>query len=120
MRVKAKTVAPRLALIGDAAHGIHPLSGHGINLGFQDAAALADILLGLPAFRDCGDLAVLKRYRRARVEEVAVLQGVTHALHQLFGVKSAPLAWLRNAGMSMTGNLPFVRGAMTRYAAGLI
>ncbi|MDB5799629.1 MAG: ubiquinone biosynthesis protein UbiH [Rhodocyclales bacterium] len=119
MRVK-ETVASRLALIGDAAHGIHPLSGHGINLGFQDAAVLADTLLNLPAFRDCGELAVLERYRRARAEEVAMLQGVTHGLHQLFGAKSVPLAWLRNAGMSVTGNLPFVRGVMTRYAAGLI
>jgi 2-octaprenylphenol hydroxylase len=119
MRVN-ETVGSRLALIGDAAHGIHPLSGHGINLGFQDAATLADILLGLPTFRDCGDLTVLKRYRRARAEEVAMLQGVTHGLHQLFGAKSAPLAWMRNAGLNMTGNLPFVRGVMTRYAAGLI
>ncbi|MEC5385640.1 UbiH/UbiF family hydroxylase [Uliginosibacterium sp. H3] len=119
MRVK-ETVMSRLALIGDAAHAIHPLSGHGINLGFQDAAALADVLLALPSFRDCGDAAVLKKYRRARAEEVALLQGVTHGLHELFAVQAAPLAWLRNAGMSMTGKMPFVRGVMTRYAAGLI
>jgi 2-octaprenylphenol hydroxylase len=119
MRVK-ETIASRLALIGDAAHAIHPLSGHGINLGFQDAAALADVLLALPDFRDCGDVSVLQRYRRTRAEEVVMLQGVTHGLHQLFGAKSPPLAWLRNAGMNVTGKLPFVRGAMTRYAAGLI
>ena len=119
MRVK-ETVRSRLALIGDAAHAIHPLSGHGINLGFQDAAALADVLLALPSFRDCGDVAVLQKYRRARAEEVALLQGVTHGLHELFDVKSAPLAWLRNTGMSITGKMPFVRGVMTRYAAGLI
>jgi ubiquinone biosynthesis UbiH/UbiF/VisC/COQ6 family hydroxylase len=119
MQVK-ETVARRLALIGDAAHAIHPLSGHGINLGFQDAAALADVLLNLPVFRDCGELAVLQRYRRARAEEVAVLQGVTHGLHRLFGTRSAPLAWVRNGGMSIAGSLPFVRGVMTRYAAGLI
>ncbi|MDB5813362.1 MAG: Ubiquinone biosynthesis hydroxylase, UbiH/UbiF/VisC/COQ6 family [Rhodocyclales bacterium] len=119
MRVR-EVVAPRLALIGDAAHAIHPLSGHGINLGFQDAAVLADILLALPTFRDCGDVSVVRRYRRARAEEVAMLQGVTHGLHHLFGTKSAPLAWIRNTGMNLTGNLPFVRGAMTRYAAGLI
>jgi ubiquinone biosynthesis UbiH/UbiF/VisC/COQ6 family hydroxylase len=119
MRVK-DPVARRLALIGDAAHAIHPLSGHGINLGFQDAAALADVLLELPGFRDCGDLAVLQRYRRARAEEVALLQSVTHGLHELFGTNSAPVAWLRNAGLSITGNLPFVRGVMARYAAGLV
>ncbi|MFT3734632.1 MAG: UbiH/UbiF family hydroxylase [Rhodocyclaceae bacterium] len=119
MRVP-EVVAPRVALIGDAAHAIHPLSGHGINLGFQDAQVLAARLLALPAFRDCGELSVLRQYERARVEEVAMLQGVTHGLHQLFGSQSAPLAWLRNAGMSLTGRLPFVRAAMTRYAAGLL
>ncbi|GAB4060289.1 UbiH/UbiF family hydroxylase [Uliginosibacterium sediminicola] len=119
MRVK-DVVGPRYALIGDAAHALHPLSGHGINLGFQDARELADVLLALPDFRDCGELAVLRRYQRARVEEVALLQGVTHGLHALFAAQSAPLAWLRNRGMSLTGKLPFVSAAMTRYAAGLI
>lgn len=119
MRVK-ESVAPRVALIGDAAHTIHPLSGHGINLGFQDAAVLADVLLKLPPFRDCGDIAVLSRYRRARIEEVKLLQGVTHGLHALFAMKSAPVAWLRNVGLDLTGRMPLVRGVMTRYAAGLI
>ncbi|MCX9155858.1 UbiH/UbiF family hydroxylase [Niveibacterium sp. 24ML] len=115
-----QVVAPRVALIGDAAHAIHPLSGHGINLGFQDARVLAEQLCELPAHRDCGDLAVLRRYARARNEEVRLMQGVTHALNRLFRPRNPILAALRNQGMHLTNRLPVVRSAMVRYAAGLI
>ena len=115
-----QVVAPRLALIGDAAHAIHPLSGHGINLGFQDARVLASVLADLPTHRDCGDLAVLRRYARARNEEVRLMQGVTHALNRLFRPRNPILAALRNSGMQLTNHLPVVRSAMVRYAAGLI
>lgn len=115
-----EVVRPRVALIGDAAHAIHPLSGHGINLGFQDARALARELLDLPGFRDCGDLAVLKRYARARAEETTLVRGVTDGLHRLFKPAAAPLAWVRNAGMNLTGHVPALRSALARYAAGLL
>ncbi len=119
MRVP-RVVAPRIALIGDAAHAIHPLSGHGINLGFQDARVLADLLNGLPAHRDCGELSTLRRYARARNEEVRLMQGVTHALNRLFRPRNPLLAALRNGGMQVTNRLPVVRSALVRYAAGLI
>ncbi|QSI77747.1 UbiH/UbiF family hydroxylase [Niveibacterium microcysteis] len=115
-----RVVAPRVALIGDAAHAIHPLSGHGINLGFQDARVLADLLNGLPAHRDCGELTTLRRYARARNEEVRLMQGVTHALNRLFRPRNPLLAALRNGGMQVTNRLPVVRSALVRYAAGLI
>ncbi|WP_374510530.1 UbiH/UbiF family hydroxylase [Niveibacterium sp.] len=115
-----QVVAPRVALIGDAAHAIHPLSGHGINLGFQDARVLADLLNGLPAHRDCGELSTLRRYARARNEEVRLMQGVTHALNRLFRPRNPLLAALRNRGMQLTNQLPVVRSALVRYAAGLI
>ena len=111
-----RTVQPRLALIGDAAHAIHPLSGHGINLGFQDAAALAGILRDKPAHVDCGDLMLLRRYERARIEEVVALQGVTDGLHRLFGSAARPLAALRNLGMNLTNQLPVVKDVLVRYA----
>jgi len=111
-------VAPRLALIGDAAHAIHPLAGHGINLGFHDAKTLADILLNLPTFQDCGDLRTLRRYERSRAEEVALLQWATHGLQRLFKPQNAPLSALRNFGLNLTNQLPVVRNTLVRYALG--
>lgn len=110
------SVAPRLALIGDAAHAIHPLSGHGINLGFGDAAVLADLLNSKPEHVDCGDLSLLRRYERARKEEVVALQTVTDGLQRLFAPQFAPLELLRNAGLNLTNRLPVVKDALIRYA----
>ncbi|MEW5889325.1 MAG: UbiH/UbiF family hydroxylase [Pseudomonadota bacterium] len=117
MRV-SQVVAPRLALIGDAAHAIHPLSGHGINLGFADARALAQELDALPAHRDPGELPVLRRYARARAEEVTLLQWTTHGLQRLFRPREPALSWLRNAGLNLTNRLPVVREILVRYALG--
>ena len=61
-----RMIAPRLALLGDAAHGIHPLSGHGINLGYQDAKALAALLAASPDWQDIGSERLLRRYQRER------------------------------------------------------
>lgn len=115
----ATTVAPRAALIGDAAHAVHPLSGHGINLGFQDAAVLAEVLLA-EVGADCGALALLRRYARRRKEEVLLVQSVTHSLHGMFRRRGMAMGWARNVGMTMTGKLPFLRAGLARYAAGLI
>lgn len=111
-----RTVQPRLALIGDAAHAIHPLSGHGINLGFQDAAVLADVLRQQPGHVDCGELALLRRYERARLEDVVALQGVTDGLQRLFATMAPPVSLLRNAGMNLTNRLPVIKDALVRYA----
>lgn len=111
-----RSVAPRLALIGDAAHAIHPLSGHGINLGFQDAQALADVLTARPAHVDCGDLALLRRYERSRKEEVVTLQTVTDGLQRLFRPEATWLRPLRNAGLNLTNTLPVVKDTLVRYA----
>ena len=111
-----RSVAPRLALIGDAAHTIHPLSGHGINLGFQDARVLASVLCDKPAHVDCGDLALLRGYERARKEEIVTLQTVTDSLHDLFGPTSGHLAKLRNIGLNLTNTLPVVKNLLVRYA----
>ncbi len=109
-------VAPRLALIGDAAHAIHPLSGHGINLGFQDAQMLATVLAGKPGHVDCGDLALLRRYERARKEEVVALQTVTDSLQRLFRPEAGWLRPLRNFGLNLTNTLPVVKDTLVRYA----
>jgi ubiquinone biosynthesis UbiH/UbiF/VisC/COQ6 family hydroxylase len=115
MRV-AETVRERVALIGDAAHAIHPLSGHGINLGFADAAALAARIESLPAWRDPGELAVLRAYARERAEEPRLLQGVTDALDRLFKARHPLLRVVRNRGLNLTDRLPVLRSALVRYA----
>lgn len=113
-----RMVAPRLALIGDAAHAIHPLSGHGINLGFQDARVLADTLTTRPEHVDCGDRGWLRRYERARKEEVVALQLATDGLQRLFSPSDRPLSLLRNAGLNLTHRLPVIKEALVRYAMG--
>lgn len=113
-----RCVAPRLALIGDAAHTIHPLSGHGINLGFKDAEALASTLQNAPEHIDCGDLQLLRAYERARREEVLALQTLTHALQRLFAPDLTPLSWLRNTGLNLVQGLPVLKNQLVRYALG--
>ncbi len=115
MRVQ-EAVRPRIALIGDAAHAIHPLSGHGINLGFQDARALAAQIAAQPEWQDPGDLAVLRAYARERSEEPFLLQYATHGLNRLFANRSAPAALLRNAGLNLVNRIPVVKNALIRYA----
>ncbi|AUN94291.1 UbiH/UbiF family hydroxylase [Pseudazoarcus pumilus] len=115
MRVD-EIVRERVVLIGDAAHTIHPLSGHGINLGFGDAAALAARIAALPAWRDPGELAVLRAYARERAEEPRLLQGVTDALDRLFKTRHPLLRFARNSGMNLTDRLPVLRSALVRYA----
>jgi 2-polyprenyl-6-methoxyphenol hydroxylase-like FAD-dependent oxidoreductase len=111
-----RCVASRLALIGDAAHTIHPLSGHGINLGFQDARVLAGVLNDKPEHIDCGDFSLLRRYERARKEEVVTLQTLTDSLHDLFGPSADSLKRLRNLGLNLTNSLPVVKDLLVRYA----
>ncbi|MGD9944708.1 MAG: FAD-dependent monooxygenase [Burkholderiaceae bacterium] len=82
-RASAMT-ASRVALVGDAAHLLHPLAGQGMNLGFGDVAALAQTLRGAAAARDPGERLLLRRYERARAEPVAAMRLVTDGLQRLF------------------------------------
>ena len=128
-----QTIAPRLALIGDAAHGIHPLSGHGINLGFSDAAELARQILAARDTTDIGDLRFLQTYAKARRTETLLLQQGTHALHQLFRnewptipglpfLQQIPvppgLGLLRNFGLNLTNRISPVKSLLARIAMG--
>jgi 2-polyprenylphenol 6-hydroxylase len=113
-----QTVAPRLALVGDAAHGIHPLSGHGINLGFQDASELAMLLAAAQPWQDIGDERFLRRYQRARREETALMQAATDGLRRLFRESPPGLRGLRNLGLNLTDGFPFVKNVLVRYALG--
>ncbi|MFA7268352.1 MAG: UbiH/UbiF family hydroxylase [Sterolibacterium sp.] len=112
------SVGARLALIGDAAHAIHPLSGHGVNLGFQDARKLAELLNNCPDYIDCGDRRWLREYERSRSEEVVALQSVTHGLQRLFLPSNAALVALRNIGLNLTNALPVLKDTLVRHALG--
>jgi ubiquinone biosynthesis UbiH/UbiF/VisC/COQ6 family hydroxylase len=119
MRVP-QTVAPRLALVGDAAHGIHPLSGHGINLGFQDAMTLAGLLAATQPWQDIGQERLLQRYQRARREETVLMQTTTDSLRRLFKASPPGLRPLRNLGLDMANGLPLIKNALVRYALGAL
>ncbi|PKO42902.1 MAG: ubiquinone biosynthesis protein UbiH [Betaproteobacteria bacterium HGW-Betaproteobacteria-4] len=119
MRVP-QTVAPRLALVGDAAHGIHPLSGHGINLGFQDAMVLASQLAETQPWHDIGQVRFLQRYQRARREETVLMQATTDSLRRLFKESSPALRPLRNFGLNVANGLPLIKNALVRYALGAL
>jgi len=106
-------VAPGVALIGDAAHGVHPMAGQGVNLGFGDVEALVDVL-AQHRRTHLGDLRVLQAYARQRAEPVQRMQALTHGLHHLFGDSRA--AWLRNTGMQIVDHLPPLKSALVREA----
>lgn len=111
-------VRPRLALIGDAAHNVHPLAGQGVNLGFQDAQELAAVLLGRGAQDDCGDFRLLRRYARARSEPVAVMQAATDGLQRLFNNELLGLKWLRNTGLRLTNGVVPLKSLFVAHALG--
>jgi len=93
-------VQPRLALIGDAAHGCHPVGGQGLNLGIRDAAALADVLLGAQQqAQDLGSLEVLHRYERWRYPENWVILAFTDFLNRFFSNHFGPWVFLRRLGL---------------------
>lgn len=119
MRVP-QMVAPRLALVGDAGHGIHPLSGHGINLGFQDARVLADRLLAAQPWEDIGQLRFLQSYQRARREEIVLMQATTDSLRRLFRTTNPVLRGIRNVGLGLTNRLPVAKNVLIRYALGAV
>lgn len=111
-------IANRIALIGDAAHVIHPLAGHGMNLGFGDIDALLAALARRDQPSDCGDARTLGRYARLRKEEVLLMQLATDGLHRLFSTELTPVRHLRNAGMRLVDKLPFLKRRLMSHAFG--
>ncbi len=113
-------VRPRIALVGDAAHVIHPLAGQGVNLGLKDARQLADTLLAARTLgRDIGALGVLRRYERARKGDNLLMMNVMDGFKQLFGTSAAPLRWARNAGLNLVDAVPALKNQIMRSAMGL-
>lgn len=114
---QAHMIGPGIALVGDAAHRVHPLAGQGLNLGLGDVQALSEAVSRRERFRTAGDARVLRRYQRARAEPVLAMRLATDGLHRLFGARTAPLVWLRNAGMRWVDALPFVKRQLIEGAS---
>jgi 2-octaprenylphenol hydroxylase len=110
--------APRVALVGDAAHVVHPLAGQGMNLGFADVSALLRVLNEREPHRDCGDARVLGRYARARKEDVLLMQLTTDSLERLFSADLQPLRLARNIGMNLVDWLPGLKRRLMAHAFG--
>ena len=111
-------VAPRVALVGDAAHVVHPLAGHGMNLGFADVAQLLETLAAREAHRGLGDERLLARYARARYEDVLLMQATTDGLARLFGADLEPLRVARNFGLNLLNKFPMLKRRLVSHAMG--
>ena len=109
----ARVYQSGLVLVGDAAHGVHPLAGQGVNLGLGDVTGLRSVLSQRGLAR-CGDEILLARYARQRAFPVTQMQGVLHGLHQLFDFNGA--RWARNTGMDVLNHLGFAKTTLVREA----
>lgn len=108
--------APRIALIGDAAHNMHPLAGQGVNTGFRDARELARQLNSRGGCVDCGDPQLLRRYERKRAEDIQTMQATTYGLKNLFCNDDPMLRNLRNLGLNAVNHLSPVKKLLMQHA----
>ena len=110
----------RAALIGDAAHAIHPLAGQGVNLGLLDAAALTEVVIAAKQEgRDAGALRVLRRYERWRRGDNLLMMSAMDAINRTFSNAQSPLGHLRNLGLSLANRSAVLRQMFMRHAMGL-
>lgn len=114
----AHLVGPRVALVGDAAHVVHPLAGQGLNLGLADVSELLAVLAGREAFRDTGDPVLLRRYARARAEPIGLMRATTDGLARLFGLDDPIARRVRNGGMALVNRIGPLKRALIRQALG--
>jgi 2-octaprenyl-6-methoxyphenol hydroxylase len=113
-------VAERLALVGDAAHGIHPIAGQGLNLGFRDVAALAEeVIAAVNGGEDAGSAAVLSRYQRRARPDAMLMLGATHVLEKLFGNDVGPVRLARRIGIAAVDRIPGLKKAFAERAMGM-
>ncbi|KAF7592194.1 putative ubiquinone biosynthesis monooxygenase [Aspergillus hancockii] len=113
-------ISPRVALVGDAAHVIHPLAGQGLNLGIGDVASLSSTIeYAMTHGMDVGDILTLERYTAERWGVNAKIGGVCDMLHKLYNVPGqGPVTWGRSLGLEVIDRLPFVKGFLMKNAEG--
>lgn len=113
-------IAPRTVLVADAAHGVHPIAGQGLNAGLRDVAALAEVLTeAARRGEDIGNAMVLERYQTWRRFDIATLALATDSFNRLFSNDNPLLRAARNIGMGLVQNAPRLRRGFIREAAGL-
>jgi 2-octaprenyl-6-methoxyphenol hydroxylase len=120
LSVADRFVAERLALVGDAAHAVHPIAGQGLNAGLKDVAALAEVLVDARRRgEDIGRIDVLQRYERWRRFDTMTLAVATDAFNRLFSNDNPILRLGRDLGLGLVGRMPGLRRGFIREAAGL-
>jgi 2-octaprenyl-6-methoxyphenol hydroxylase len=118
--IAKETVDHRLAIVGDAAHTVHPVAGQGVNLGWRDAQTLAEVLgkakgLGL----DIGSKSTLQDYQRRRRVDTASILAMSDGMVRLFSNKSGMLSFLRNTGLGIVNQIPPLKRRLMRHAMGI-
>ena len=115
----ARITDQRLALVGDAAHGIHPIAGQGVNLGYRDAAALAQVLVeGARLGLDLGDQQLMTRYQRWRGLDTFMVSLATDSLTRIYGIPGATASAIRRFGMGLVGRISPLRNKLMSEARG--
>jgi 2-octaprenyl-6-methoxyphenol hydroxylase len=114
-------IAPRFVLVGDAAHGIHPISGQGVNLGYRDVAALSELLIGQRKLGlDVGASDILAHYQQWRKFDSVSMTATTDLLNRLFMSRMPGMSLLRRAGMSAVNRMPPLKQFFIRHSMGLV
>ncbi len=120
MHVARRFIADRIALTGDAAHGVHPLAGQGLNIGLRDVAALAEVVIdSMRLGLDIGTQPVLERYERWRRFDSVLSSAAMDALNRLFSNDAGPLRAVRSLGLGIVDRLPPLKHGFVQEAAGM-
>lgn len=120
LQIARAFIAPRLALVGDAAHVVHPIAGQGLNLGLKDVAALAEVVIeAIRLGLDHGSADVLERYQAWRRLDTASMAAMTDGLNRLFSNDVAPVRALRDLGLGLVDRAGPIKSALIRTASGI-